>query len=119
MSTTAKSAPDGERLAASLGLKLQELEQVLSILAQHVPDRVVWAFGSRARGERVKKFSDLDLAIEGAELGLSAMGRLAEAFDESRLPFKVDVLQVVSIAPDFLARIAMDKVALQTPRQQR
>lgn len=118
MSATVKAASGGERLAASLGVKLNELDLVLSILAAHVPDRIVWAFGSRAAGERVKRYSDLDLAIEGAELGLRAMGKLAEAFDESRLPFKVDILEVAAITPDFLARIEPDKVMLQAPREQ-
>ncbi len=65
---------------------------VQDILRAHVPDRTVWAFGSRAKG-MAKKTSDLDLAILGTEpLDLRTMGDVKDAFSESNLPFKVDVV---------------------------
>jgi predicted nucleotidyltransferase len=41
-----------------------EWEIVRSLLSRHVPDREVWAFGSRAKAT-AKPFSDLDLVILG------------------------------------------------------
>jgi type I restriction enzyme S subunit len=65
---------------------------VLRILNEIVPDREVRAFGSRVTG-KAKPFSDLDLAIMGDEaLPLETRARLEEAFSESELPWKVDVL---------------------------
>jgi uncharacterized protein len=69
-----------------------ELSELLAILRQWVPDRVVLAFGSRVTGN-AKKFSDLDLAILGNEpLSSNVLANLADAFDESALPFKVDIV---------------------------
>ena len=51
--------------APQVTLQPDECEIVAAILRKHVPGRAVWAFGSRATGKRVKRFSDLDLAVEG------------------------------------------------------
>ena len=70
----------------------EERAIVLRILNEIVPDREVRAFGSRVTG-KAKPFSDLDLAIMGDEpLSLETRARLEEAFSESDLPWKVDVL---------------------------
>jgi type I restriction enzyme S subunit len=70
----------------------EERAIVLRILNEIVPDREVRAFGSRVTGN-AKPFSDLDLAIMGDEpLPLETRARLEEAFSESDLPWKVDVL---------------------------
>ena len=69
----------------------------------------MWAFGSRATGKRVKRFSDLDLAVDG-ELTLGELANLDEALDESRLPFKVDVAQMATLTPEFEARIEPEMV---------
>ena len=72
-----------------------EWQIVQAILLRHVPGREVWAFGSRVgakAGARVKKFSDLDLAVRGDEpLPLGTLAALAEAFTESDLTYKVDI----------------------------
>ncbi len=87
-------------------------EELAAILRAHLPGRRVWAFGSRATGRRVKRFSDLDLAVEG-ELTLREAALLEEALDESRLPFKVDIAELSSLTPDFRARIEPEMVLLQ------
>jgi len=70
----------------------QERELVLQILDHIVPHLEVLVFGSRAGGEP-NKFSDLDLAILSEKpLGLSVMAELTEAFSESNLPYKVDIV---------------------------
>ncbi len=85
----------------------RDYEIVAGILRKHVPSRRVWAFGSRATGRRLKRFSDLDLAVEGT-LTLSEHGRLADDFDESLLPMKVDILALDQIDSSFRERIARD-----------
>ena len=66
---------------------------VLSILAAHLPHgSVAWVFGSRATG-RARPLSDLDLAADaGRRLTLDEIAELVEAFTESDLPYKVDVV---------------------------
>ncbi len=84
-----------------LNVRAEELAIVKDILRKVIPDRVVWAFGSRVTG-RTKKYSDLDLVILGDEpLPLGVMGELAEAFTESDLPYKVDLVDWATASDRF------------------
>ena len=72
----------------------------------------VWAFGSRATG-RARPYSDLDLAIDaGRPLRLEEHAALAEAFSESDLPYKVDLVDWRRIENHFRNIIADQLVAL-------
>lgn len=89
----------------TLELTVAELTLVRDILDRLVPDREVWAFGSRVGGP-VKPFSDLDLTVLGdTPLTLSQLGDLREAFDESDLSFRVDVGDRATTAESFRAII--------------
>lgn len=87
---------------------------VQAILRRHVPNREVWAFGSRAR-LTAKPYSDLDLAIIGDEpLGLAVSAALSDDFSESDLPWKVDVVDWATTSESFRRIIEKDRVLLQT-----
>ncbi|TAN62073.1 MAG: hypothetical protein EPN20_11335, partial [Magnetospirillum sp.] len=87
-----------------------ELTIISDILERHVPEHEVWAFGSRATW-RSKAHSDLDLAIIGdAPLPLAVSAALADDFEESNLPFKVDVVDWATTSEAFRAIIERDKV---------
>ncbi len=88
---------------------------VEDILRRHVPERAVWAFGSRATGLHLKPFSDLDLAIAGQFKPGERMA-LLDAFDESLLPIKVDIVELEFVTPDFRQRIEKDLLPLQNGR---
>ena len=91
-----------------LDLKNDELGKVQQILKQYIPDTEVRAFGSRVNGT-AKKYSDLDLIVMSKiPLTLQQNALLAEAFEESGLPFKVDVLDW-SVASDRFQKILNDK----------
>ena len=85
------------------------------ILAEHVPECEVRAFGSRATWN-AKDYSDLDLAIIGDEpLPRGTVARLKEAFEESRLPMRVDVVDWHAIADGFRQAIESDCVVVHEP----
>ena len=93
-----------------------DLAKVLHILATHVPDRIVWAFGSRVGGT-AKDFSDLDLAILGDKpVPHAVLADLSEAFRESDLPFKVDVIDWTTTQDHFRHIIEQQYVVLQEAR---
>lgn len=94
-------------------IEAHEWKQLTAILREHLTDHAVWAFGSRATGERVWRFSDLDLAVGGEALPLGERARLVEALNESLLPFKVDVVELAMVTPEFRARIEPDFVPVQ------
>ncbi len=89
----------------TLDLDPTSLGIVQEILSRHVPERPVFAFGSRTRG-RARRRSDLDLAVGGAEpLNHEIVAEIKDDFSESDLPIFVDVLDVHSVDPGFLQRI--------------
>ena len=84
-----------------IDLNPNHLETVKAILADHVPECEVRAFGSRATWT-AKDYSDLDLAVVGSgPLDWKTLGRLNEAFEESDLPMRVDVLDWHYISENF------------------
>ena len=97
----------------TLALTDRELSVVNAILRAHLPHNVtVHAFGSRACG-RAKAWSDLDLVLEAtAPLPLSLIATLAEAFEESELPWKVDIVDRKAVSDGFGRLIDQSKVAL-------
>lgn len=87
---------------------------VHAILQKNVPDREVWAFGSRVKGT-AKPFSDLDLAIIGDKpLPLATLADLADDFSTSDLPWKVDIVDWATLSPEFREIIAGQKMVFQT-----
>lgn len=82
-------------------LSEKELGTVKNILANHIPDSTVSVFGSRINGD-VKKYSDLDLAIMNKKpLPVLTIAKLREAFSQSILPFKVDLVEMSTISESF------------------
>lgn len=79
----------------------KEREIVSQILQQIVPEYEVWAFGSRVKGN-AKPFSDLDLAIiSDKPLSLQTHAELVEAFSESDLNWKVDIVDWATTSEKF------------------
>lgn len=100
-----------------LSLTALELALVREVLDRFVPDREVWAFGSRVTGE-AKPHSDLDLALLGdSPLSLSQRADLEEAFSTSDLTFKVDLVDWTSISPAFRERIKATYRVVWEPRE--
>ena len=99
-----------------LAISPSELQTVKRILKQHLPAAAhVWVYGSRANGN-AKRFSDLDLAIEledGKTLDFGLLAQLAMAFDESELPWKVDILDINS-APESFLETARNGIPLES-----
>jgi type I restriction enzyme S subunit len=86
---------------------------VRDILRRHVPEREVWAFGSRVQG-RAKRYSDLDLAIVSEiPLPLRVQTRLADDFTDSDLPWRVDVVDWATTSETFRQIIERQKVIIQ------
>jgi len=96
-----------------IDIKPVELDIVRTILARHVPEREVRAFGSRVSGP-AKKFSDLDLAVMGeTSISSSILADLEEDFRESDLPFKVDVVDWTTTKEGFRRIIEQEYMVVQ------
>lgn len=97
-----------EQLAERLGLQARHLQIVEELLDKHVPDRPVWAFGSRTFGH-ARRYSDLDLAVGGgAQLPIAVRYDLADELEQSMLPIEVDVVDLNDVDNSFRLRIEPD-----------
>jgi predicted nucleotidyltransferase len=91
----------------------RHLKIIRNILQDIFCDADIYVFGSRAKG-RAGKYSDLDLAIDcnGVKMPLTITSKLEVAFEDSLLPYKVDVVDLNGITPEFRQAIEGDLVRL-------
>jgi predicted nucleotidyltransferase len=78
----------------TLDIPEKYLAQVKALLHAQIPHVEVWAYGSRVNGDG-HAASDLDLVLRNLRdphLATGALGDLKEAFIESNLPIRVDVI---------------------------
>ncbi len=87
------------------------LEIVKGVLNKIIPNATVYVFGSRAKN-CAKPYSDLDLAIDinGEKLNLSTLAKLKSAFEETTIPYKIDIVDLNSISEEFKNNIKNDLV---------
>ena len=78
------------------GLSQQHLNEVYSILSKHSDIQEALLFGSRVCGIN-KEYSDIDLAVKGVVSDKSIIA-LRGDFEESNLPYIVDVVNYDSIS---------------------
>ena len=99
-------------MTGTVDLNPNHLATVEAILAEHVPECEVRAFGSRATWT-ARDYSDLDLAVVGeGPLDWQTLSRLKEALEESDLPMRVDVLDWHATSESFREVIERDYVVL-------
>jgi uncharacterized protein len=92
------------------------LRIVQQLLVQHVPEIDVWAFGSRIMGNP-KPHSDLDLALVSEQsIAVEKLARLSLEFEESDLPFRVDLVELSATMPAFRATIERQHEVIQRGR---
>ncbi len=84
-----------------IDIKPHDLKVVKLILERRVPGYEVWAFGSRVKGT-ARSYSDLDLVILSQErIPLRELCYIKEDFEESTIPFRVDVLDWSTVTDSF------------------
>ena len=94
----------------------EQMKIITDIIKKHVSNCKVRAFGSRYKRTN-KEYSDLDIAVVGEKKQeLKALTDLREAFEESDLPFRVDVLDWHEISPEFRNVIEEGYEVIYTPR---
>lgn len=100
-----------------IDLSPDQLMLIRQILQVHVPHVDVWAFGSRASG-KAKPYSDLDLALIAKEpISREVSADLSEAFSESDLPWKVDLIDWSVTSTAFRDIIRKQHVVIQRAKR--
>lgn len=84
-----------------IDIRPQELKIIKDILKYHLSECEVRVFGSRVHGG-AKSYSDIDLVIVDREkVDIKTMFNIQEAFEESTLPFRVDMIDWHRISDEF------------------
>jgi predicted nucleotidyltransferase len=74
----------------------------------------VWIFGSRARGNQ-REFSDVDILYEipkGVKLPPGFLFLLKDKLEDSRLPYKVDLVDHTAVAQSYRSQVDSEKIEI-------
>ena len=95
-----------------INLELKELTQIKAIIAKHVPQAEVSFFGSRAKNT-AQKHSDIDILIKDkTKIPLNTLSLLKADFEDSNIPFRVDVLDYYRTSLEFIKNISSELVTV-------
>ena len=83
-------------MRTDFGLKQEQLKEIREILGKHPEIEKAVIFGSRAKGDH-KKGSDIDIAVFGDNISIHTILSLMSDFEESSLPFFVDIVDFKGI----------------------
>jgi len=100
-----------------IAINTDEEKIILDIIKEFAPDCEVYAFGSRVNGTH-RDVSDIDLAFalpNGGRMPISQWGELKEAFGESDLVFRVDVIDYNGVEPHFRGIIDGERLKIYDP----
>ena len=101
----------------SVQLTERQLREVMSILDKHLLDYEIWVFGSRVNFT-AREGSDLDLVLRNHQnpeipIDLKQLAALNDDFEESELPFLVDVLDWALVSEKFREIVDRNKRLLR------
>ena len=96
---------------ASIDITTEDLKTVLALLQRHLPGTAAWVYRSRVKWTSTPK-SDLDLIVFATPEQRRQVGDLREAFEESNLPFRVDLFVWDEVPESFRKQIETEHAAL-------
>ena len=98
----------------NFGLQKRHIDFVIDILKNNIPEGIFYIFGSRSKGNN-KEYSDIDIAVDNAgnRLSPSILGKILQEFEDSTLPYEVDVIDLNSIEKNFYDLIKDSLVKLE------
>ena len=95
----------------AIDITAEQRKTVLSLLEKHLPNTTAWVYGSRAKWTS-RPQSDLDMVVFATPEQSSRVFDLREAFEESNLPFRVDLFVWDDVPERFRKHIKQDYVVL-------
>ncbi|PWR71409.1 nucleotidyltransferase domain-containing protein [Methanospirillum lacunae] len=91
--------------SSTTGLSEVQISRIRSIFESYPNIHQVILFGSRAMGSH-RYGSDIDIAVDSADVTLNDLLHLNALIDDLNLPFKVDLIQIQRIEnPDLIDHI--------------
>ena len=94
-----------------IDITTDQRKTVLALLASHLPNTTAWVYGSRVKWT-ARPESDLDLVVFATPEQTGRVSNLREAFEESDLPFRVDLFVWAEVPEQFRKQIEAEHVVL-------
>ena len=91
---------------------------ILALLDKHLPNTTAWVYGSRAKGT-ARPQSDLDMVVFTKPEQSDQVIELREAFEESDLPFRVDLFVWDALPENFRPQVTAEHVVLLQKEKKR
>ncbi len=95
----------------SIDITPEQRKTILALLGTHLPNTAAWVYGSRANWTS-RPSSDIDLVVFATPQQLGQVRNLREAFEESSLPFRVDLFVWNEVPESFRDSIKENHVVL-------
>ena len=95
----------------AIDITAKQRKIVTDLLERHLPNTTAWIYGSRAKWAS-RPQSDLDMVVFSALEQNGRVSDLREAFEESNLPFRVDLFVWDAVPEQFRKQIKRDHVVL-------
>lgn len=91
---------------ANLDLADRYVDFIRNTITSILPDVEIFIYGSRVQG-KAREYSDVDIALKG-DIAFNNLLKLRALFEDSTFPYKVDVVDLDSLTPEFLNIIEKD-----------
>ena len=98
-------------MTPAIDITSDQQETLISLLSRHLSNTVIWVYGSRVRGTS-RPSSDLDMVVFATPEQMRKMSELRECFEESSLPFRVDLFVWDEVPESFRKQIEREHVVL-------
>ena len=102
----------------AIDITAEQRKTVLALLARHLPNTTAWVYGSRVKWT-ARPESDLDLVVFAKPEQERRVSDLREAFEESNLPFRVDLFVWDTVPEQFHKTIEAEHVVLVEKEEQK
>ena len=99
-------------MTEALDITASQRKIILALLKRYLPNVTVWAYGSRVKWT-ARPQSDLDMVAFVPPEQKGRISQLKEAFEESDLPFRVDLFVWDEVPEQFRMNIEAERVVLQ------
>ena len=98
-------------LNGTIDITPDQRKTLISLLSKHLPNTVAWVYGSRIR-KTSRPASDLDMVVFATPQQAREVSELRESFEESNLPFRVDLFIWDKVPESFRKEIKNSHVVL-------
>ena len=101
-------------MSQAIDITAEQHKTVRLLIARYLPNTEAWVYGSRARWTS-RPDSDLDMVVFATPDQARDVSDLREAFEESNLPFQVDLFVWEEVQESFREQIEREHVVLTEP----